>query len=119
MFLVLFFFFGQNTCFWFRLNFFLVSGSGLIFLADQPELAAIIIQSLKGADSTKKEECLPLRYASILLSKGFFCGSREVGMILEMHLKVVSVTFQSGFPPQFYPGLFLFSILFVVTNLFV
>ncbi|KAL3755539.1 hypothetical protein ACJRO7_002572 [Eucalyptus globulus] len=68
----------------------LLCQSGLLFLAHQPELSSTIVHCLKGGDSTRKEDCLPLRYASILLSKGFFCGSEEVGMILEMHLRVVN-----------------------------
>ncbi|OWM82588.1 hypothetical protein CDL15_Pgr002163 [Punica granatum] len=68
----------------------LLSRSGLLFLAHQAELSAMLIQALKGADSKKKDDCLPLRYASNLISKGFFCGPREVGMILEMHLRVIN-----------------------------
>ncbi|KAF7851933.1 hypothetical protein BT93_L1645 [Corymbia citriodora subsp. variegata] len=68
----------------------LLCRSGLLFLAHQPELSSTIVHCLKGGKSTRKDDCLPLRYASILLSKGFFCGSEEVGMILEMHLRVVN-----------------------------
>ncbi|XP_030553813.1 protein virilizer homolog [Rhodamnia argentea] len=68
----------------------LLCRSGLLFLAHQPELSSTIVHCLKGGDSTGKDECLPLRYASNLLSKGFSCGSEEVGMILEMHLRVVN-----------------------------
>lgn len=63
--------------------------AGLLFLAHQDELSDALIEALKGADLAKKEDCLPLRYASTLISKGFLCVPREIGMILEMHLRVV------------------------------
>lgn len=64
--------------------------AGLIFLLQDPELIATVICALKGTDDMNKEECVPLRYASVLMSKGFTCSSLEVGIILEMHLRVVS-----------------------------
>jgi len=64
--------------------------SGLIFLLNHPELSATIIHALRGGDDVNKEEFLPLRYASILISKGFFCSLQEVGMIVGVHLRVVS-----------------------------
>ncbi|XP_041028654.1 protein virilizer homolog isoform X1 [Juglans microcarpa x Juglans regia] len=64
--------------------------SGLIFLLNHPELSATIINALRGGDDLNKEEFLPLRYASVLISKGFFCSPREVGMIVGVHLRVVN-----------------------------
>ncbi|KAA8516811.1 hypothetical protein F0562_017079 [Nyssa sinensis] len=64
--------------------------SGLIFLLQHPELSTTVILALKGADDLNKEESIPLCYASVLISKGFFCRSREVGMIVETHLRVVN-----------------------------
>ncbi|KAM7500791.1 hypothetical protein LguiA_025205 [Lonicera macranthoides] len=64
--------------------------SGLLFLLHDPELSTTIILALRGAD-LKKEESVPLRYASVLISKGFFCHPQEVGVIIETHLKAVNV----------------------------
>ncbi|XP_057962822.1 protein virilizer homolog isoform X2 [Malania oleifera] len=64
--------------------------SGLVFLLLHSELSATLILALRGAGDMNKEECVPLRYASVLLSKGFFCHLQEVGLIVEMHLRVVS-----------------------------
>lgn len=62
---------------------------GLVFLASNPELSTTIIHALRGTDKWKKEESVCLRYASALISKGFFCHPHEVAMIVEMHLKAV------------------------------
>lgn len=62
---------------------------GLIFLLNHSELSATLILALRGVDDMNKEDCVPLRYASVLISKGFFCRPSEVGMIVEMHLRVV------------------------------
>lgn len=48
------------------------------------------MDALKGADDANKDTCLPLRYVSVLTAKGFLCSSKEVGMIIRMHLRVVS-----------------------------
>lgn len=64
--------------------------SGLIFLLHHPELSATIIHALRGGDNVNKDVCLPLRYASVSISKGFFCVPQEVGMIVGMHLRVVN-----------------------------
>lgn len=64
--------------------------SGLIFLLNHPELSATIISALRGGHDLNKEEFLPLRYASVLISKGFFCSPQEVGTIVGMHLRVVN-----------------------------
>ncbi|XVF76085.1 hypothetical protein PTKIN_Ptkin13bG0237800 [Pterospermum kingtungense] len=64
--------------------------SGLVFLLHQPELSATLIHALKGADAMNKDECVPLRYASVLISKGFTCSLQEVGIIVETHLRVVN-----------------------------
>ncbi|KAL5742054.1 hypothetical protein ACOSP7_028786 [Xanthoceras sorbifolium] len=68
----------------------LFSRTGLIFLLRHHEVSATLIHALKGADNMNKEECIPLRYASILISKGFACGLKEIAMIVEMHLRVVN-----------------------------
>ncbi|MCL7035040.1 hypothetical protein MKW94_011950 [Papaver nudicaule] len=64
--------------------------SGLVFLLSQPEVTATLILSLEGLKETNTEDCVPLRYASVLLSKGFFCRPQEVGTIAELHLRVVN-----------------------------
>ncbi|XVE75858.1 hypothetical protein DITRI_Ditri12bG0125200 [Diplodiscus trichospermus] len=64
--------------------------SGLVFLLHQPEVTATLIHALKGADAMNKEDCVPLRYASVLVSKGFTCSPHEVGIIVETHLRVVN-----------------------------
>ncbi|KAI7728685.1 hypothetical protein M8C21_019056 [Ambrosia artemisiifolia] len=64
--------------------------SGLMFLLLDPELATTVIHALKGPDSSMQES-IPLRYASILISKGFFCHPREIGIIMKTHLRVVNV----------------------------
>lgn len=64
--------------------------SGLVFLLLHPELSTTVVQALKGADILKRKEPIPLRYASTLISKGFFCHPEEIGMIVELHLRVVN-----------------------------
>uniref|UniRef100_M4CAD4 BTB domain-containing protein n=1 Tax=Brassica campestris TaxID=3711 RepID=M4CAD4_BRACM len=66
------------------------SRTGLSFLLHHSQLTATIIQSLKGSVDLNKEECVPLRYASVLISKGFTCSLLEIGINLEVHLRVVS-----------------------------
>ncbi|KAK2995796.1 hypothetical protein RJ640_026563, partial [Escallonia rubra] len=68
---------------------FLHCRSGLVFLLHDPEISTTVILALKGAD-LKKEESVPLRYATVLISKGFFCRPREVGTIVETHLRAVN-----------------------------
>jgi hypothetical protein len=63
--------------------------SGSLFLLQDPEIATAIIHSLRGVE-LKNEESVPLRYASNLISKGFFCRPREVGVIVETHLRAVN-----------------------------
>lgn len=63
---------------------------GLVFLSQHPELSTTLINALKGGDALNKQEYVPIRYASVLISKGFFCDPCEVGMVVEMHLRVVS-----------------------------
>jgi len=67
----------------------LFSRSGLSFLLSQPEATELIVLSLQDAENVNKAECITLRQAFILLSKGFFCRPQEVGIITELHLKVV------------------------------
>lgn len=62
-----------------------------MFLLLDPELSTTVILALKGSDS-KIQESIPLRYASVLISKGFFCRPREIGVVLKTHLRVVSMT---------------------------
>ncbi|XP_038985471.1 protein virilizer homolog isoform X2 [Phoenix dactylifera] len=62
--------------------------SGLSFLLVQPEATELIILSLRDPEDTSKKECMALRQAAVFLSKGFFCHPQEVGMIIELHLKV-------------------------------
>ncbi|RDX63447.1 hypothetical protein CR513_58123, partial [Mucuna pruriens] len=69
---------------------FLFCRSGLIFLLQDPELSSTLIHALRGGLRGNKEDCIPLRYASVLISKGFFCSPLEIGMIIEMHLKMVN-----------------------------
>lgn len=64
--------------------------SGLTFLLQDPELSMILIHALKGGHVVNREDCIPLRYASVLLSKGFSCSSLEIGLIVEMHLRMVN-----------------------------
>ncbi|KAF8084458.1 hypothetical protein N665_0716s0007 [Sinapis alba] len=66
------------------------SRTGLSFLLHHSQLTATIIESLKGSVDLNKEECVPLRYASVLISKGFTCSLLEIGINLEVHLRVVS-----------------------------
>ncbi|KAG4953984.1 hypothetical protein JHK82_039597 [Glycine max] len=47
-------------------------------------------RNIKAGHRGSKEDCIPLRYASILISKGFFCSPPEIGMIIEIHLKMVN-----------------------------
>ncbi|KAK3033337.1 hypothetical protein RJ639_034184 [Escallonia herrerae] len=68
---------------------FLYCRSGLVFLLHDPEISTTVILALRGAD-LKKEESVPLRYASVLISKGFFCRPQEVGTIVETHLRGVN-----------------------------
>ena len=62
---------------------------GLSFLLSQPEATELIVLSLQDAENVNKAECITLRQAFVLLSKGFFCRPQEVGIITELHLKVV------------------------------
>ncbi|KAG8097437.1 hypothetical protein GUJ93_ZPchr0013g36127 [Zizania palustris] len=64
--------------------------SGLSFLLGQPEATELILLSLQDGEGMNKTECITLRQAFVLLSKGFFCRPQEVAMITEIHLKVGS-----------------------------
>ncbi|XP_006651539.1 protein virilizer homolog isoform X2 [Oryza brachyantha] len=64
--------------------------SGLSFLLGQPEATELILLSLQDGEDMSKTECMTLRQAFNLLSKGFFCRPQEVAMITELHLKVGS-----------------------------
>ncbi|KAL3536025.1 hypothetical protein ACH5RR_004486, partial [Cinchona calisaya] len=67
----------------------LFSRSGLAFLLCDLEVSTTVIHSLRGADDWNREESASLRYASILISRGFFCHPQEVGIIVETHLKAI------------------------------
>ncbi|XP_057426719.1 protein virilizer homolog isoform X3 [Lotus japonicus] len=69
---------------------FLFCRSGLIFLFQDPELSSTLIHALRGGHHGNKEDSIPLRYASVLISKGFFCSQLEIGMIIGTHLKMVN-----------------------------
>ncbi|XP_061352385.1 protein virilizer homolog [Gastrolobium bilobum] len=69
---------------------FLFCRSGLIFLLQDPEISSTLIHALRGGHRGNKEDCIPLRYASVLISKGFFCSPLEIGMIIGIHLKMVN-----------------------------
>lgn len=62
--------------------------TGLVFLLQHPDLSSTMIDAFRGTDDVN--ECVPLRYASVLISKGFFCRLLDVGINLEMHLRVVN-----------------------------
>ncbi|KAK9699314.1 hypothetical protein RND81_08G166700 [Saponaria officinalis] len=62
--------------------------AGLIFLLQHPDLSSTMIHAFN--DGEDVNECIPLRYASVLISKGFFCRLQAVGANLEMHLRVVN-----------------------------
>lgn len=62
--------------------------SGLTFLLLQPEATATLVLSLQGAEDKRTAECLTLRQAAVLMSKGFFCHPQEIAMIMEIHLRV-------------------------------
>lgn len=64
--------------------------SGLMFLLLDHELSTTVILALRGSDS-RMQESIPLRYASVLVSKGFFYRPREIGTILKTHLRVMNV----------------------------
>ena len=59
-------------------------------MLQHPDLSATLIDALRGVSNVNKDVCVPLRYASVLITKGFLCGTWEVGMIVGMHLRVVS-----------------------------
>lgn len=64
--------------------------SGLMFLMLDPELSMTVILALRGSD-LRMQESIPLRYASVLISKGFFCRPREIGVVMKTHLRVMNV----------------------------
>jgi hypothetical protein len=87
--------------------------SGLSFLLGQPEATELILLSLQDGEDMSKTECMTLRQAFVLLSKGFFCRPQEVAMITELHLKVVC----AGRPHEnFYPFFMLIKHLGIHLN---
>ncbi|KAF6147683.1 hypothetical protein GIB67_003014 [Kingdonia uniflora] len=64
--------------------------SGLMFLLVQPEITATVIHSFLGVEDTDNQVCVTLRYASVLISKGFLCRPQDIGMITELHLRMVN-----------------------------
>ncbi|OAY73037.1 hypothetical protein ACMD2_02584 [Ananas comosus] len=69
---------------------FLFCRSGLSFLLVQPEATELLILAFQDGEDISKTECMTLRQATVLLSKGFFCRPQEVGMIIELYLRVVT-----------------------------
>ncbi|GFQ01432.1 hypothetical protein PHJA_002287100 [Phtheirospermum japonicum] len=63
--------------------------SGLDFLLHDPEVSSTIIHALRGIEDVQKEGLLSLRYAYVLMSKGFFIRPKEVGMVVEMHMRAL------------------------------
>lgn len=63
--------------------------SGLTFLLDQAEVTELVVFSLKEVEDLNKAECMTLRQAFVLLSKGFFCHPQDVATITELHIQVV------------------------------
>ncbi|KAL0346985.1 UNVERIFIED_CONTAM: protein virilizer [Sesamum calycinum] len=61
----------------------------LLKVLHDPEISSTIIYALRGMEDVQKEDALSLRYASVLMSKGFFCRPMEVGMIIEVHMKAL------------------------------
>ncbi|KAL2534543.1 embryo defective [Abeliophyllum distichum] len=64
--------------------------SGLTFLLHDPEVSSMIFYALRGVDDVRKEDSISLRYASVLISKNFFCRPQEVSLIIEMHVRAIS-----------------------------
>ncbi|KAL2463984.1 embryo defective [Forsythia ovata] len=64
--------------------------SGLTFLLHDPEVSSMIFHALRGVDDVRKEDSISLRYASVLVSKNFFCRPQEVSLIIEMHVRAIS-----------------------------
>ncbi|KAH9287987.1 hypothetical protein KI387_032104, partial [Taxus chinensis] len=69
---------------------FLLCQSGLLFFLSEPEATAALVLALQGVEDINKNEFLPLRYAAVMISKGFFCPPQDIGMIVETNLRVVS-----------------------------
>ncbi|XP_047976433.1 protein virilizer homolog isoform X2 [Salvia hispanica] len=63
--------------------------SGLDFLLRDQEVSLIVIRALRGIHGIQNGDFISLRYASVLLSRGFFVRPRDVGMIVEMHMRAV------------------------------
>ncbi|KAL3642732.1 hypothetical protein CASFOL_013547 [Castilleja foliolosa] len=63
--------------------------SGLDFLLHDPEVSSTIIHALRGIEDVQKEDLISLRYAYVLMSKGFFIRPKEVGMVVEMHMRAL------------------------------
>ncbi|XP_042045917.1 protein virilizer homolog isoform X1 [Salvia splendens] len=63
--------------------------SGVDFLLRDQEVSLIVIRALRGIHGVQNGDFISLRYASVLLSRGFFVRPRDVGMIVEMHMRAV------------------------------
>ncbi|XP_057830366.2 protein virilizer homolog isoform X1 [Cryptomeria japonica] len=68
----------------------LLCRSGLLFFVSEPEATAALVVALQGVEDINREEFLSLRYAAVMISKGFFCPPQDIGMIVETNLRVVS-----------------------------
>ncbi|EPS68683.1 hypothetical protein M569_06085, partial [Genlisea aurea] len=65
--------------------------SGLDFILHEPEVFSIIVDTLRGIKDVPQENCFSVRYASVLVSKGFFCPPQEVGLIVEIHMRALCI----------------------------
>ncbi|KAL7137266.1 hypothetical protein ABFS83_10G080600 [Erythranthe nasuta] len=63
--------------------------SGLDFLLHDPEVSSTVIHALRGIEDVRNDDLLSLRYAYVLMSKGFFCRPKEVGMVMKMHMRAL------------------------------
>ncbi|XP_057778024.1 protein virilizer homolog isoform X2 [Salvia miltiorrhiza] len=69
--------------------FLLFCRSGVDFLLQDQEVSLTVIHALRGIHDVQNGDLISLRYASALLSRGFFVRPRDVGMIVEIHLRAV------------------------------
>ncbi|XP_073157771.1 protein virilizer homolog isoform X2 [Henckelia pumila] len=63
--------------------------SGLAFLLNEPDVFSTVMHTLRGSDNFQKEDPISLRYATVLISKGFFCPPKEVCVIAERHARAL------------------------------
>ncbi|KZV32655.1 hypothetical protein F511_36386 [Dorcoceras hygrometricum] len=63
--------------------------SGLAFLLNEPDVFSTVMHTLSDSDDFHREDSISLRYATVLISKGFFCPPKEVGVIAQMHARAL------------------------------